>query len=88
MDDHEEAGAGPADCESVLRELYTFLDGELTSGRRQAIERHLDACHDCIGAYDFEAELKIVIASRCHDEAPASLRGRIADALERIDLEP
>jgi mycothiol system anti-sigma-R factor len=88
MDDHEEAGARPGDCETVLRELYTFLDGELTNGRRQAIERHLDGCHDCIGAFDFEAELKMVIASRCHDEAPPSLRDRIADALERLDTEP
>ncbi|HYI62599.1 MAG TPA: mycothiol system anti-sigma-R factor [Acidimicrobiales bacterium] len=88
MDDHEEAGVRPSDCETVLRELYAFLDGELTSGRRQAIERHLGGCHDCIGAYDFEAELKIVIAARCHDEAPPTLRDRIADALERLDTEP
>lgn len=88
MHDHEEAGARPSDCEAVLRELYAFLDGELTSSRRHAIEQHLDGCHDCIGAYDFEAELKIVIAERCHDEAPPSLRDRIADALERLDHEP
>lgn len=85
MDDTEDVGPAVADCGTVLRELYAFLDGELTPTRRDAIARHLDGCHDCIGAYDFEAELKIVIAERCHDVPPPSLRHRIADALERLD---
>jgi mycothiol system anti-sigma-R factor len=74
-----------ADCGEALHELYTFLDGELTPQRRVAISEHLDRCHDCIEAYDFEAELKIVIAQKCQEQVPDHLRQRIASALDELD---
>ena len=85
MDDGNRAGSGPADCGEALQELYSFLDGQLTPDRRQSIGAHLDHCHDCLEAYDFEAELKQVIAQRCRDEVPPDLRARIARALESPD---
>jgi mycothiol system anti-sigma-R factor len=72
-------------CDEVLRELYTFVDGELTVERRARIEAHLDDCLPCFEAYDFEAELRIVISQRCRDSVPSALRDRIAQAL---DAEP
>lgn len=72
-------------CGEVLRELYTFVDGELTVERRARIEAHLDDCLPCFEAYDFEAELRIVISQRCRDSVPNALRDRIAQAL---DAEP
>lgn len=88
MDDADEVDARADGCGEALRELYAFLDGELTAGRRRAIEAHLEGCNGCIGVYDFEAELKLVIAERCHDEVPPSLRDRIAAALDQLDVEP
>ena len=80
-----EAGNDDVDCNSVVQELYTFLDGELTPQRRVAISEHLDRCHDCIEAFDFEAELKIVIAQKCREQVPDQLRQRIASALDELD---
>ena len=74
MDDHR-------DCDDAVFELYTFLDGELTDERRVEIRRHLDDCPPCFEQFDFEAELRQVIASKCKDEVPESLRQRIADVL-------
>ena len=71
------------DCNETLRELYLYLDGHLTDDDRQHIQHHLDDCSPCLEAYDFEAELRIVVRSRCVDEVPESLRARIAKALER-----
>jgi mycothiol system anti-sigma-R factor len=85
MDEHAEHEAGVADCGEALQELYTFLDGELTPQRRVAISEHLDRCHDCIEAFDFEAELKIVIAQKCREQVPDHLRQRIASALDELD---
>ena len=85
MDEHVEREAAVADCGEALHELYTFLDGELTPQRRVAISEHLDRCHDCIEAYDFEAELKIVIAQKCREQVPDHLRQRIASALDELD---
>jgi len=70
------------DCNEALHTLYHFLDGELTIEKRKAIQHHLDLCPPCGQIYDFEAELRIVIAQKCRDEVPESLRKRIADALD------
>jgi mycothiol system anti-sigma-R factor len=68
-------------CEEALQELYTFLDGELTDDRRAAIQQHLDDCPPCYEQYDFEAELRLIVAAKCKDTVPDSLRDRIAHAL-------
>ena len=70
-------------CDDAVRQLYTFLDGELTEERRAAIAAHLDGCAPCIGAARFEAELRSVIADRCHEHVPDSLRDRVAASLRQ-----
>ena len=72
------------DCVESLKELYTFLDGELTVERRTHIQHHLEGCQDCYEAFDFEAELKIVVSTRCREEVPEHLRQRVADALRAL----
>jgi mycothiol system anti-sigma-R factor len=69
-------------CNETLRELYQFLDGELTESDREHIKHHLDDCSPCLEAYDFEAELRLVVRNRCTDQVPDALRARIADAIE------
>lgn len=78
---HEETDREEADCEETVQRLYYFLDGELTDERRRAISAHLDSCVDCLDAVDFEAELRRVVADRCKDRVPDSLRDRVAEAL-------
>jgi len=68
-------------CDDALHELYGYLDGELTVERRTIIQQHLDDCPPCYEAFDFEAELRIVIARKCTETVPDSLKQRIADAL-------
>lgn len=71
-----------ADCNETLRELYLYLDGELTEADRDHIQAHLDDCSPCLAAYDFEAELRQVVQRRCTDQVPPELRDRIARAIE------
>jgi len=71
----------PAKCTEAVHLLYHFLDGELTDERRALIQHHLDDCPPCYEAYDFEAELRGVIAHRCREQVPEALRQRIADAI-------
>jgi mycothiol system anti-sigma-R factor len=67
-----------SDCAQTLRELDVFLDGELSDQQHAAIRHHLEGCMDCLGAYDFHAELKIVVAEKCtNDEMPPDLLGKI-----------
>ncbi|HEX9969240.1 MAG TPA: mycothiol system anti-sigma-R factor [Acidimicrobiales bacterium] len=68
-------------CDDAVHTLYHFLDGELTIQKRADIQRHLDECLPCLEAFDFEAELRTVIANKCRDQVPDSLRMRVADAI-------
>ena len=81
-------GGDDVDCTSAIHQLYVYLDGELTEERRVQISEHLDYCGPCADAAVFEAELRVVIANRCKDHVPGSLRERIAQLIESEDPEP
>lgn len=67
-----------ADCNDTLRELEAFLDNELKPETHVAIRAHLEGCPDCLQAFDFHAELKIVVAQKCrNDEMPPGLMDKI-----------
>ncbi len=88
-DDHGDDHAGhdhAGNCEEALQELYSFLDGELTEHKRSQIQHHLDDCSPCLEAFDFEAELRLVIKHRCRDEVPESLRLRVAERITKFDV--
>ena len=71
-----------ADCRDTLRELESFLDGELSEHAQHVIASHLGGCTDCLETFDFHAELKIVIAQKCsNDEMPPGLLSRIEQCL-------
>ena len=74
------------DCADAIHRLYHFLDGELTDDRRVEIRRHLDDCGPCLEAFDFEMELRVMIASKCRDDVPDGLRERIALAIHHEEL--
>lgn len=67
-----------ADCAETLHELHAFLDDELSEPTKQAISGHLGQCLDCLQAFDFHAELRVVIRQKCsNDEIPPGLLARI-----------
>lgn len=74
-------GASDVDCMEAVRQLYVYLDGELTEERRRDISVHLDECGPCADAAGFESELRAVISSRCKDRVPESLISRVAAAI-------
>ena len=75
-------------CNDVLHELYEFLDGELTDESRERIRHHLDDCSPCLAAFDFQAELRLVVRNRCCDKVPDALRDRIAAAIDAEEPVP
>lgn len=79
---HDEHRTSP--CEEALAELYTFLDGELTDAKRHAISSHLESCNPCVEIFDFEAELRIVVSTKCAEQVPSSLMDRISDAIDAL----
>jgi mycothiol system anti-sigma-R factor len=80
--------AGTPDCERALAEVYTFLDQELNEAHRTEIMAHLEACSPCFEAFDFEAELRMVITTKTHSvEVPETLRIRIEEKLTYLRIQ-
>ena len=76
------------ECQEALEELYVFLDGELTIEKREHIRVHLEDCNPCLEHYDFEAELKMVISSKCKEQVPDSLRAQVLRAISESGADP
>ncbi|MHB1927892.1 MAG: mycothiol system anti-sigma-R factor [Acidimicrobiales bacterium] len=93
MDEDDSSGRPVSDlsrpeCQEALDVLYHYLDGELDDERRRVIRHHLERCSPCLEAFDFEAELKVVIAQRCRESVPESLRLRIGALLQATEVRP
>ncbi len=74
------SGADPlaeTDCEDAVGRIYEYLDGELDGATLTHIEVHLRRCSPCLEAYDFHAELRQVVRSKCAQSMPPELRSRL-----------
>ena len=71
-------------CIETIELLYEYLDGELTEHHRVVIRRHLEDCPPCLDAFDFEASLRNLVARRCRESVPESLRWRVMEALRQL----
>lgn len=68
-------------CKGVIREISSFIDGELEPAAKQEIERHLEHCQDCKMVAD---QTKLTVDIFCDSEAvelPADVQSRLHEAL-------
>ncbi len=69
-------------CDAVMRQLWDYLDEELTPDRMDAIREHLSMCARCYPQYEFEqAFLQTVAQARMEHTHPAELRSRVLQVL-------
>jgi anti-sigma factor (TIGR02949 family) len=70
------------DCEAVMRQLWDYLDDELTPEREEAVRAHLAVCKRCYPQYNFEAAfLRALSATPRVHSRPDALRTRVLMAL-------
>lgn len=70
------------DCAAAMRQLWDFLDEELTPDRQAAMREHIEQCKRCFPHYDWEKALLDALAcSRPDCCAPTSLRERLVHRL-------
>ena len=91
---HDHPGAGNPGhdgaehyCDDAIAQVQAYLDGELDETVVARIEAHLEECSPCLEAYDFEAELRKVIAARLRSDIPGDLRSRLTAVLDRLEAE-
>jgi anti-sigma factor (TIGR02949 family) len=65
-------------CDDAVTVLHEYLDGELTDQRRSAIVTHLDDCSGCFSKFEFEQDLRTIVANHCRTTVPDELRARIS----------
>lgn len=76
------------DCDAVMRQLWDFLDGELPPERIAMIEDHVKLCDQCRPHAAFERSFKAALrTAHGMDGAPATLGGRVRDALRAQGFE-
>lgn len=71
------------ECEKALQEIELFLDGELDPADEESLSAHLGGCPPCGDRAEFQRRLKAIVASKCCEEVPSTLRGRIDEILVR-----
>lgn len=70
------------ECERILRQLYQFLDRELSESEIAQVKQHLDRCPPCHDHVRLEASVRRLVRTTCAgDLAPAHLRGFIREKL-------
>lgn len=77
------------DCEAVMRQLWDYLDGELTTERALQLAAHLSACQRCHPQMAFEQAFLAVLAASRRTVVPSPmLRQRVMATLQAEGLEP
>ncbi|MCZ8206371.1 zf-HC2 domain-containing protein [Gemmatimonas sp.] len=74
------------DCEAVMRQLWDYLDQQLTPDTMRAIHAHLDDCQQCRPHAEFRRAFERVVAGAREDAGDTdALRERIRQALRKAD---
>lgn len=70
-------------CDGVIRELSSFLDGELTAAMAEELEIHLEECSDCKVIVN-QTKKTIEIFCECGPvELPKEMRSRLHEVLRK-----
>jgi len=72
----------PIDCETAVRRLWDFLDGEFDTARMAEVEAHVAVCRLCAPHFAFARSLVAAIEATERSGAPPdALRARVLAAL-------
>ncbi len=73
-------------CSDAVRQLWEYLEDELTDGDREKVDEHLGACLRCCGEAEFANELRKVLAAHGQDDLlPDDVRQRLLDSLRSLE---
>lgn len=65
-------------CDDVVESMYLYLDEEqLSDEKRAEVRSHLNECIPCLESFEFEAEFKQIVRTKCKDEVPSHLYEKV-----------
>jgi len=72
------------DCEEVLQQVWSYLDGEVDEGAYLEIKAHVSECEGCGSKYEFQRRLMALVEEKCKEgPIPAELKQRLFRLLDR-----
>lgn len=76
------------DCRMAVRQLWDYLDGELTPERMGDVRRHIERCGQCLPHHDYGRVFLAALSSARESEerAPETLRRRVMESLRAAGL--
>jgi anti-sigma factor (TIGR02949 family) len=69
------------ECEQALRQIFEYVDHELSEAEHATMERHLHTCQSCYSRAEFEARLKVKLGELKKDDPDATVHERIKSLL-------
>lgn len=79
-------------CSEAVRQLWDYLEAEVTPADAERIEEHLSVCRRCCGEVEFADELRGFLHSNAVADLPGDveirLHGFLDDLEEQDDMEP
>ena len=81
-----ECSGAPGACPHAAQRIMQAAEGIPDPTRIAALRRELENCAPCVAAFDTQLNVQSLVALHCREQAPESLRIRISETLQRIDL--
>jgi anti-sigma factor (TIGR02949 family) len=79
------------DCATAMRQLFDYLDDELTPAREAEVRQHLAVCAQCYPHFAFEQTFLAALATARSDRdqpPPERVRTRVVAALREAGFAP
>jgi len=71
-------------CEEAIRQIASYLDGELERGPSAKLEEHLERCRSCYSRHEFEKGLKERVAELGEESPRPEFEERIRSLVSRF----
>ena len=74
-------------CTEAVRQLWAYLEDEVSAADRATIAAHLDICRRCCGELEFARELRGFLGRSAALQLPEDVRARMDAFLDQMEAE-
>lgn len=72
-------------CAEAVRQMWDYVERELSPGDREKVEEHLDFCRQCCGEMEFAEELRKFMARVPDVDVPPAVTSRFEQLLQELE---
>lgn len=72
------------DCETVIRLVFAYLDGELAEPEHRDVTAHLEQCRSCFSRAEFERRLRVHLTGLGAEPVPPVFTERVRALIDQL----